>query len=769
MFDTTPTPTSTPTGSATGSRVQRPLRRRRYAMSTCAALISTLTIISTASTATAAPTDTEQASEQASEQGSARLDAAGKCAELHVVYANGTFDSSTVDDPNNPRGFFGQLNNTIQADARAQGLATRELDGTLNSPITASAVNYNASAGGALLPGVNAKYAADATTYRESMTNGVQQAVNQIRQVAQSCDDTLFMLAGYSQGAEVIETVARRIGHGKGPVDADRVVGVSLFASPTRQADLPQQAAGNSSVSTGENVEKVTEGLAEYPTPAGGGLSVDKSGAGDLGELADRTVSWCLNGDLVCGLPVDSDEVRSIVDAAEDADLTDPVETLQQLSDGVAQAVSAEGVSTAAVDTVDFGEDGFSLEDTTPADPTDTGNTDTGGDTDDNDGAVQAEQGEQDDSTDQSTDPSDSTAETSPESSESSESSVPSTSDDSSSSATVEPSASSTAAQPGIETPGGAGGARSAGSAAGNPGPGIAAGASASLQALLDSARATSAQLETSDSYSSTGAYNALDGIASLADRAAAMLDEQLDAQLDAHGLTDGSAPEGSPPAMGAQAAQATGQIGARLVPALTEIGGMALGATITTAKRTLTPTNLSQIAAAGVTAGPQAAGAVTLAKFTEQGSLLLTPENASRFSARALSALQLQGLDEADIAKLAVSLANWKSLNEHTEYTNRPVMPDGRTAAQVTADWTIAAARDAGATGDTPSTTSSTAGDADRDSDRDADASSGTDRPALGETSTHGDYDTAAAEKAIASISDRGSNTATTEPSTTD
>lgn len=664
----------------------------------CAAAMSSIALITPAAAAQST-TDKPEAS----------IDAAQTCAPIHMIYANGTFDSSTVDDPNSPRGFFGQLNDSIQAEARDKGLATRHLDGSLDTPITASAVNYNASAGGALLPGVNAKYAADATTYRESMTNGVEEAYRQVKEVAENCEDTLFGFGGYSQGAEVIETLARRIGDGKGPIDPDRVVGVALFASPSRQAGIDLKVDGDSAVRTGDTVEKTTEGLSEYPAPVGGGLSFDKSGSDGLGALEDRTVSWCLNGDIVCGLPVESDRIRTIIDAAEDADLTDPLATLDQLSQGVSQAVSATGVAGADIKTVDFGDEGFSLDDATPA----------------------VAQDDAEDAATTDADSTGSTGSTGSSNSETEESTTATTSDPAPSSST--PSTTSTPTPRDSDNTSGTapGGSSTGSSAPAGPSP---------LQSLLNSARQTSAELETEDSYTSTGAYDVLDGVAGLADGAAGMITENLP---DAP-----QAPAGSPQALAQQTAQ---DIGSRLMPALTDIGGMALGATVTTTKRTLTPQNLAQIAAAGVTAGPEAAGAVTLAKFTEQGRLLLTPENGSRFTTKALTSLQQQGLDDSEIAELSVTLANWKSLNEHVEYTNRPMMADGRTASAATADWIVAAAQDAGASA--PQTTTATAPSQAPGSETGAESADGSGEvPAeLGESTSRVDFDTQAASDALA------------------
>lgn len=518
-----------------------------------------------------------------------------QCGKVHMILANGTFDSSSNRDPNTDAGFFSHLYRQVQ-DANeglvdnsggvAQALkedneedkATDTLgttpsgqpDSELN--ISRSYVNYPATAGGvgAFWPG--AAPTAENLSYRDSMNQGVESAEQQIKAVADACPDTELFLAGYSQGGEVVNNLARKIGAGEGAVPADRIAGVALFGTPTRTAAQPTQVLGSDAVGEGE-VQQATSGLSDYPVPDGGGISFEKSGETDFGELEDRTVSWCLRGDIVCGMPVDSKMVRTVINAAQDFNIEDPVAGLKQMAEGLQQAVSLSDTTQAKPEDIDFGNNGFKL-------------------------------------------------------------------------------ANSSVAQ--------AGGDPLAVPENFNP-----------LQRVVQVAMDTSAE------FDSSGAAGGQPGTTNPNDVAGNVLNQIGDS------ITGGAT--GSP--------VAGTEVTKGIVPALTDLGGLALGATISTAKKALSPSNLAQIAMAGVTGGPQAAGAILLGKFSEAGLMLLKPENTSVFVRNGMKALETSGLTDSEIANLAVVLGTWQEQDEHTGYMNRAMMPDGRNAVQATADWVQAAA----------------------------------------------------------------------------
>lgn len=131
------------------------------------------------------------------------------------------------------------------------------------------------------------------------------------------------------------------------------------------------------------------------------------------------------------------------------------------------------------------------------------------------------------------------------------------------------------------------------------------------------------------------------------------------------------------------------------VLPLTARLGGMALGTGITVVRKTLTPENIGQIAVAGVTGGPQAAGAVAGAKFAQTGMTLLNPSYVSGKAKEALQALDDSGFTVPETMELAVDLSSWLSVDEHVQYGNRPMMPDGRTAEQATQQWLVASAGD--------------------------------------------------------------------------
>lgn len=142
-----------------------------------------------------------------------------------------------------------------------------------------------------------------------------------------------------------------------------------------------------------------------------------------------------------------------------------------------------------------------------------------------------------------------------------------------------------------------------------------------------------------------------------------------------------------------AQADHKPGEMEQRLLSSAAEIGGMALGAGITVARKTLTPENIGLIAAAGV-AGPQAAGAVAAAKLAETSFELITPELAGGATRRVLDEVRAAGMNEQTLTSVATQAAQW---NEgHASYGTAPVTPDGRTSVEATTDYAVALAADA-------------------------------------------------------------------------
>ena len=277
--------------------------------------------------------------------------AAEQCAAVEMVLAPGTSETAGWSDKNaDDKGFLSQ--------SLAQPVAGH------GGNVTRSYVTYPATVGGAW-PGIGTapppKNVGDTTSYADSVATGVANTEKQIRDISAACPDTKVFLAGFSQGAEVISNVARKIGAGES-VAPDKIAGVALFADPTREGGTPLQPDGASSPgpvpgAKGTTVTRAVSGLDVMEMPTAGGLGSDKTGHKDFGEISDRVVSWCLPGDYVCGMPVESELTSDIVSLLEKVSLGDPVTTLQQVAGILDRAVSVGNISEIA--DLDFGEGGF--------------------------------------------------------------------------------------------------------------------------------------------------------------------------------------------------------------------------------------------------------------------------------------------------------------------------------------------------------------------------------------------------------------------------
>ena len=237
-----------------------------------------------------------------------------------------------------------------------------EKDGTR---IARTYVTYPAAAGGAFVPGLKPSAP---VAYTESMEKGAENTAKVLNEVAAKCPNTKVFLAGHSQGAQVASTVAREIGSGESDFPADKVAGVALFSDPTRDKGVQVMQGGESTPAAVPGTDGGhTKQVGEFNSPEqdkldGAGMGLDKTGGKDFGELADRTASWCSEGDLVCDLPISGRLSDLVVGTAERLDLHDPEESLQAISDTLGPAVQLGGLDDVKDDGIDFGDGGFKVE-----------------------------------------------------------------------------------------------------------------------------------------------------------------------------------------------------------------------------------------------------------------------------------------------------------------------------------------------------------------------------------------------------------------------
>lgn len=222
-------------------------------------------------------------------------------------------------------------------------------------------ITYPAAAGGAFVPGLPA---ADSVPYKDSMYQGAVNTAKVLKEISADCPNTKVFLAGHSQGAQVVSTVAREIGNGASDFPAEKIAGVALFSDPIRDEGVPvMQSNGDTPAAvpgtSGENIEQVGPfSSPEQNKLDGAGMGVNHSGK-DFGVLADRTASWCADGDLVCDLPISGELSKLVIGTAERLDLDDPEASLQAVGDTLGPAVQLGGVDQVKDKEISFGKGGF--------------------------------------------------------------------------------------------------------------------------------------------------------------------------------------------------------------------------------------------------------------------------------------------------------------------------------------------------------------------------------------------------------------------------
>lgn len=214
--------------------------------------------------------------------------------------------------------------------------------------------------------------------YAAAIDSAVEKTTGVLNEVHQKCPDTKAMLMGYAEGAQVANTVAKRIGAGEGSFPADKIAGVALFSDPSRSENQSLVANGATAPaappgSDGTNLAAVTDSLDSQHTPAGAGVATltDQSGknSGDFGTISDRTMSFCVDGDATCAIAEGSPLRKLIAAGSKNIDPNDPQRSLMAVADTLGPAVILGGVETLA-DDLSFGPQGFQLARAEKADDT---------------------------------------------------------------------------------------------------------------------------------------------------------------------------------------------------------------------------------------------------------------------------------------------------------------------------------------------------------------------------------------------------------------
>ncbi len=134
---------------------------------------------------------------------------AGGCDGFMAVLVPGTGETSAHADPDVPAGLLGAVGSQLED---SYGASLR----VVYPPYPAAAFN--------------------GMLYSKS----VDQGIADVKKLMQRCPDSSYVLAGYSQGAQIANDVAVAIGHGEGPVAAGQVEAVGLLANPRRGTEGAQ-------------------------------------------------------------------------------------------------------------------------------------------------------------------------------------------------------------------------------------------------------------------------------------------------------------------------------------------------------------------------------------------------------------------------------------------------------------------------------------------------------------------------------------------------
>ncbi|MCX2931945.1 cutinase family protein [Mycobacterium sp. CVI_P3] len=229
------------------------------------------------------------------------------CPDVMLVAIPGTWESSPTDDPLNPTQFPLSL----------LGNVTRPLvDQFGRDRVEVYTVPYTAQFH-------NPLSADKQMSYNDSRSEGTRAAVKAMTDMNDRCPLTSYVLVGFSQGAVIAGDIASDIGNGRGPIDEDLVLGVTLIADGRRQDGVGQDLGPNP---PGQGAE-IT--LHEIPTLSAMGLTMTGERPGGFGALNNRTNEICGAGDLICAAPQEAFNIGNL-----------PT-TLEVLAGGAGQPVHA--------------------------------------------------------------------------------------------------------------------------------------------------------------------------------------------------------------------------------------------------------------------------------------------------------------------------------------------------------------------------------------------------------------------------------------------
>ena len=212
------------------------------------------------------------------------------CPDVQMIVIPGTWESWPTDDPLNPTQFPRSLMLNVSRPIVESFPPERVQVYTV--PYTAQFHN---------------PFSADGQmSYDDSRAEGTRATIKAMTEMNTRCPLTSYVIAGFSQGAVIAGDVASDIGNGRGPVDQDLVLGVTLIADGRRQTGVGVEVGPNAPGQGGE----IT--LHEVPMLGGMGLTMTGPRPGGFGALNDRTNQICAAGDLICSAPNEAFNIMNL-------------------------------------------------------------------------------------------------------------------------------------------------------------------------------------------------------------------------------------------------------------------------------------------------------------------------------------------------------------------------------------------------------------------------------------------------------------------------
>lgn len=212
------------------------------------------------------------------------------CPDVQMISIPGTWESSPQLDPLNPTQFPIALLLNVTNTVRGQ-FGNDRLE-VFTVPYTAQFHNPFSQDG--------------QMTYNDSRAEGFNATVKAMTQMNERCPLTSYVLVGFSQGAVIAGDIASDIGNGRGPVDEDLVLGVTLIADGRRQTGVGRDVGPNP---PGQGAE-IT--LRDVPMLDGMGLAMTGPRPGGFGMLNDRVNEICAAGDLICSAPPEAFNIMNL-------------------------------------------------------------------------------------------------------------------------------------------------------------------------------------------------------------------------------------------------------------------------------------------------------------------------------------------------------------------------------------------------------------------------------------------------------------------------